>query len=154
MSSEFVRVRLSQEMEESLRQVMTRREFVEGAALYKQGASAAGVYLVERGAVRVLLSTGEDKNQLLEVVGEGTLLGLSDSMAGEHYRVTAVAGEPTTAAFIKREAFLDFLSSHQELCTQVIHLLSENLHVLYHKFRSVSAHPGRPRRRPLNEQLS
>jgi len=151
VSSEFVRVRLSQEIEDSLRRVMTRQEFSKGAALYKQGASATGVYLVEKGAVRVLLSTGENKNQLLEVLGPDTLLGLSDSMAGDHYRVSAVAQEPTAAAFIKREAFLDFLSSRQDLCMQVIRLLSENLHVLYHKFRSVSAHPGRPRRRPLNE---
>jgi len=154
VSSEFVRVRLSQEMEDSLRQVMTRQEFSQGSALYRQGASAAGIYLVETGAVRMLLSAGEDQNQLLGVVGAGTLLGLSDSMAGQHYRVTAEAEEPTTAAFISREAFLEFLSRHQDFCMQVLRLLSENLHGLYHKFRSVSAHPGRPRRRSLDEGLS
>ena len=29
-----------------------------------------------------------------------------------------------------------------------VRLLSEDLHVLYHKFRNISAHPGRPRQRP------
>lgn len=154
MSSEFVRVRLTQEMEDNLREFMTPRQFLKGATLYKRGNSPAGIYLIETGTVRLLLPTGENKNQLLEVVGAGTLLGLSDSMAGEHYRVTAEAEEPTTAAFIAREAFLDFLSRHQDFCMQVIHLLSENLHGLYHKFRSVNAHPGRPRRRSLNERLS
>jgi hypothetical protein len=37
---------------------------------------------------------------------------------------------------------------------QVVRLLSEDLHALYHKFRSISAHPGRPRHRPLDEQLN
>jgi CRP-like cAMP-binding protein len=154
VSSEFVRVRLSQTMEDSLRQFMTRQEFPEGATLYEQGATATGIYLIETGAVRLLLSAKEGKDQLLEVVGAGTLLGLSDSMAGECYRVTAEADKPTTVAFISREAFLDFLSHHQDFCMQVIRLLSENLHGLYHKFRSVSAHPGRPRRRSLNDGLS
>ena len=34
---------------------------------------------------------------------------------------------------------------------EIVRLLSANLHLLYHKFRSVSAHPGRPRRRSLHE---
>ena len=154
MSSEFVRVRLSKEMEDSLREFMTPREFLKGATLYTRGASPCGIYLIETGAVRLLLPTGKDKNQLLEVVEAGTLLGLSDSMAGEQYRVTAEAEELTTAGFISRDDFVNFLSRHQDFCMQVIHLLSDNLHALYHKFRGVSAHPGRPRRRALNERVS
>jgi CRP/FNR family transcriptional regulator, polysaccharide utilization system transcription regulator len=154
VSSEFVHVRLSPEMEGTLRAVMTPQEFSKGAALYKHGSSAAGIYLIEKGTVRVLLPAGEDQNQLLEVVGAGTILGLSDSMVGGRYRVTAEALETTTAAFVSREGLLDFLNGHQDFCMQVIRLLSDNLHGLYHKFRSVSAHPGRPRRRSLNERLS
>lgn len=154
MSSKFVRGRLTQEMEDILREFMMPLEFPKGATLYKRGTPPSGIYLIETGTVRLLLPTGEDKNQLLEVAGAGTILGLSDSMAGKQYRVTAEAEEPTTVTFIGREAFLDVLSRHQDFCMQVIHLLSENLHGLYHKFRSVSAHPGRPRRRSLNERLS
>jgi CRP/FNR family transcriptional regulator, polysaccharide utilization system transcription regulator len=154
VSSEFLRVRLTREMEDNLREFMTPCEFLKGSTLFKRGTPPAGVYLIETGRVRLLLPTDEDKNQLLEEVGAGTLLGLSDSMAGEHYRATAEAEEPTVASFIGREAFLGVLSRHQDFCMHVIHLLSENLHGLYHKFRSVSAHPGRPRRRSLNERLS
>jgi len=35
-----------------------------------------------------------------------------------------------------------------------VRLLSEDLHALYDKFRSITAHPGRPRQRPLDEQLN
>jgi CRP-like cAMP-binding protein len=75
-------------------------------------------------------------------------------MSGEKYRITAEAGEPTTAGFIPRAELLEFLREHAEYCMQVVRLLSEDLHGLYHKFRSISAHPGRPRRRPLDEQLN
>lgn len=154
MRSEFTQPRLSQEMEQALHGLMTSHVFPRGAALYQQGTVAAGIYLVEKGAVRVLLPAGENQTQLLEVVGAGAILGLSESMSGDRYRVTAEADEQTIAAFIPRKNFLDFLDGHHEFCMQVVRLLSENLHGLYHKFRSVSAHPGRPRRRPLDEQFN
>jgi CRP-like cAMP-binding protein len=88
------------------------------------------------------------------VAGPGTILGLSESMTGDDYRVTAEAGDHTTVAFIPRERFVDFLGDHCEFCMQVVRLLSEDLHVLYHKFRNISAHPGRPRHRALDEQLN
>jgi CRP-like cAMP-binding protein len=82
------------------------------------------------------------------------MLGLSESMSGERCRVTAEAGEQTTAAFIPREEFLGFLREHGDFCMEVVRLLSEDLHVLYHKFRNISAHPGRPRHRPLDQRLN
>lgn len=82
------------------------QRFSKGATLFQEGLPAAGVYLVETGEVRVLLPGGQRQRQLLEVAGPGTILGLSESMAGEKYRITAVAGQETTAVFIPREEFL------------------------------------------------
>ena len=154
MSSGISQAWLSSELEQALRGMMMPCSFSKGTALYQQGADATGFYLVEKGAVRVLLPTSEDQNQLLEIVGAGSILGLSESMCGDKYRVTAEADEQTTAAFIERDSFLQFLGGHHECCLQVVRILSENLHGLYHKFRSVTAHPGRPRRRLLNEELN
>jgi hypothetical protein len=75
-------------------------------------------------------------------------------MAREKHRITAVAGEETDAIFIPREEFLEFLHQHCEFCVQIVRILSEDLHGLYHKFRSITAHPGRPRQRPLDEQMN
>jgi CRP-like cAMP-binding protein len=154
VSSDSSRTRVSQDLEQALRALMTPQVFPKGSAIFQQGTPAAGLYLLQKGSVRVLLTTSEHQSQLLEIVGPGTLLGLSDSMAADHYRVTTEAAEQTTVGFVEREAFVAFLSCHHEFCMQVVRLLSDNLHGLYHKFRSVSAHPGRPRRRSLNEQLS
>ena len=154
MSSEFAGARLGHELEHALRGRMTARVCPKGTKLYQQGTAAVGIYLVETGAVRMLLSAGESQEQLLEVVGAGAILGLSESMSGDHYRITAEAEETTTVAFIERQKFLEFLNSNPDFCMQVVRLLSENLHGLYHKFRSVSAHPGRPRRRLPDEQLN
>ena len=154
MSSQPTPGKLSPDLLQALRGIKSVRLFPKGAKLFQQGAAAMGVYLVESGEVRVLLPTGQSQKQLLEVVGPGTMLGLSESMSGERYRITAEAGEQTTAAFVPREQFLEFLREHGDFCMEVVRLLSADLHALYHKFRSISAHPGRPRQRPLDEQLN
>lgn len=148
MSSQPTPGKLSPDLLLALHEIKSVRLFPKGAKLFQQGSAVTGVYLVESGEVRVLLPTGPSQKQLLEVVGPGTMLGLS----GERYRITAEAGEQTTAAFILRQEFLEFLRAHGDFCMQVMRLLSEDLHGLYHKFRSISAHPGR--HRPLDEQLN
>jgi CRP-like cAMP-binding protein len=146
--------KLSPDLLQALRGIESVQTFPTGATLFQQGSAVTGVYVVESGEVRVLLPAGQSEEQLLEVVGPGAVLGLSESMTGEEYRITAEAGGETTAAFIPREKFLEFLQEHCDYCMQIVRLLSEDLHGLYHKFRSISAHPGRPRHRPLGEQLN
>ncbi len=137
-----------------LRAIKPAQRFPEGATLFRRDSPGSGVYLVEAGEVQVILEAGKGEKQLLEVAGPGAILGLSESMAGVKYRVTAIASEETKAVFIPREEFLAFLHEHCDYCLQVVRLLSENMHELYHKFGSISAHPGRPRRRSLDEQLN
>lgn len=154
MSSQSLPAKLSPDLWEALHGIKSVRVYAKGARLFQQGTEVSGVYVVESGLVRVLLPTAQSRLQLLEIAGPGSVLGLSESMSGDRYRVTAEAGDHTTVAFIPRESFVDFLRDHCDFCMQVVRLLSEDLHGLYHKFRSISAHPGRPRRRPADEQLN
>lgn len=154
MSSQPVPGKLSPDLWQALHGIKSVKVYPKGTTLFRQGTAVNGVYVVESGQVRVLLSTNENRRQLLEVAGPGTILGLSESMSGDRHRVTAEAGDHTTVAFIPRESFVEFLRDHCEFCMQVVRLLSEDLHGLYHKFRSLSAHPGRPRHRPADEQLN
>lgn len=154
VSSRPTPVKLNPDLLRALSGVKPVQQFPRGATLIRQTSAASGVYLVRSGEVRVLLPTGPNERQLLEVLGPGTMLGLSENMTGETYRITAEAGDETTAVFIPREEFLSFLREHCDFCMQVVRLLSEDLHGLYGKFRSITAHPGRPRQRPLDEQLN
>ncbi len=139
---------------QAIQEMKPVQRFPKGATLIQQGYPATGVYLVESGTVRVLLPGGQRQKQLLEVASPGAILGLSESMVGEKYRITAIAGEETKAVFIGREEFLALLRDRSDLCLRVVRILSEDLHVLYHKFRSISSPPGRPRQRSLNAQLN
>jgi CRP-like cAMP-binding protein len=138
----------------ALREIQSPAAFPKGAYLYQQGSPVGGVYFVEIGEVRILLAASQGQKQLIEVVGPGATLGLAESMSGEDYRITAEAGSLTTTSFIPRETLLIFLRDHANFCMEIVQLLSEELHRLYHKFRNISAHPGRPRRRDRNAQLN
>ena len=146
--------RLSPDLLQALHEIKDVRLYPKGAQLFRRGAPAKGAYLIESGSVRILLPAGPGRKQLLEVLGPGSVLGLAESMSGDNYRATAEAESHTTISFIDRETLLEFLRDHSDFCMQVVRLLSEDLHALYHKFRSVSAHPGRPRHRSLDEQLN
>ena len=139
---------------EALQTLKSVRVFPTGSVLFEQGSEAEGVYVVESGQVRVLLPSGQCRPQLLDVASAGAILGLSETMSGETCRVTAEASEPSTIGFIPRQKFLAFLEGHSDFCMQVVRLLSEDLHSLYHKFRSISAHPGRPRHREPDVRLN
>jgi CRP/FNR family transcriptional regulator, polysaccharide utilization system transcription regulator len=154
MSPDLMRARLSQEFEQALGSLMTERTFPRGVMLYSYGVLAEGLYLINSGSVRVLLPASDNQNQLLEMAREDAILGLSETLSGEHYRVSVQADEETNASFVARNDFVELLNSNQEFSMEVVRMLSDSLHGLYHRFRSVSAHPGRPRRRVLNEGLS
>jgi CRP-like cAMP-binding protein len=146
--------KLSPDLWQALQEIKSVRAYTKGSTIFQQGTGAAGIYVVEAGEVRLLLTTNQGHPQLLEVVGPGALLGLSESMSGDAYRLTAQAEDHASIAFIPRDSLLEFLRLHCDLCMQIVRLLSDDLHRLYHKFRSISAHPGRPRHRPPDEQLS
>ena len=145
---------LSTDLWQALHGIKSIRTYSKGTTIFQQGTPAAGVYVVESGQIRLLLATNQSRPQLLEIVGPGTILSLSESMSGNAHRVTAQAEDHATIAFVPRDSLLEFLRVHCDFCMQVVRLLSEDLHQLYHKFRSISAHPGRPRHRPPDEQLN
>jgi CRP/FNR family transcriptional regulator len=117
--------KLSPDLLQALHGIRSVRRLPKGATLFQQGSAVTGVYVVESGEVRVLLPTPQSQRQLLEVVGPGTMLGLSESMSGEKYRITAEAGEQTTVGFIPREEFLEFLREHGDFCIQLPVLSSQ-----------------------------
>jgi CRP-like cAMP-binding protein len=154
MSSEPPASGLSPELLQALHHAKPVRRFPKGAKLIQEDSVPVGVYVVKSGEVRILLPTGQNERQLLEIAGPGTMIGLSENVAGVTYRITAEAGVDTTAVFIPRAEFLKFLRDHCDFCLQVVRLVSEDLHGLYEKFRSITAHPGRPRQRPTEERLN
>ena len=97
------------------------RVFPKGARLFQQGCPAEGVYVVEQGEVRVFLSSRK-RAKPFEIAGPGAVLGLSESVSGHDYKVTAEAADQTRVSYIERQKLMAFLRDH---CDIVVFDLSQ-----------------------------
>jgi CRP-like cAMP-binding protein len=128
--------RLPGELLTVLRRICGVRNYASGIPLFSAEELPKGVYLIERGAVGLRMPVSPLSGNFDQTAGPGALLGLSETMTGEPHKFTAEALEDSQARFIARQEFLEFLRQNQLFCLQVIRLLSEDLHMLYHRFQT------------------
>jgi CRP/FNR family transcriptional regulator, cyclic AMP receptor protein len=115
-----------------------------GAALFTEGKPPRGIYVLCEGRAKLSVCSENGKRLMLRVAGPGEVLGLSASMSGKPYEVTAEMLDTCQVAFVRRKDLLRFLRDNRVACLQVVHLLSQDLHQAYDRVRSI----GLSRRRP------
>jgi CRP/FNR family transcriptional regulator len=108
-----------------------------GTTLFREGQSARGIYLLCSGKAKLTICSESGKRLTLRLVGPGEVLGLSAALAGSAYEVTAEVLEESRVAMVKRKDLLQFLHEHHDVCLQVVHALSQDLHSAYDRVRSV-----------------
>jgi len=108
-----------------------------GGMLFGEGKQPRGVYVLCDGRAKLSVCSDGHKRLLLRVAGPGEVLGLSASMAGRPYEVTAEMLDTSQVAFVRRKDLLRFLRDHRTACLQVVHLLSQDLHQAYDRVRSI-----------------
>jgi CRP-like cAMP-binding protein len=113
--------------------------------LFRRGDACRGIYMVEEGRIRLLLVPERPGSVAFEIAGPGSVLGLAETLSGADYKLTAEAPLGTRVTHIDRQRFLKRLSEDQHLCLQIVQLLSEDLHSLYHRVRTLAPLSGRPR---------
>jgi len=108
-----------------------------GTVLFREGLTARSVFLLCSGRARLTVCSESGRRMTLRYAAAGELLGLSAALAGGQYEVTAEVTETVQVAQIGRRELLQFLREHGDICMQIVHLLSEDLHVAYNRVRSV-----------------
>ena len=119
-----------------------------GATLFNEARHARGIFVLCEGRAKLSVSSKEEggKRLMLRVAGPGEVLGLSATMSGKSYEVTAEMLDDAQVAFIRRKDLLHFLREHRDACLQVVHLLSQDLHAAYDRVRTIGlSHSRRPR---------
>lgn len=111
--------------------------FPKGSVLFKEGQTARGVFLLCRGRVRLSVCSESGRRMTLRVAASGEVLGLSAALACGNYEVTGEALDDVQVAVVRRKDLLGFLHEYPTVCMQVVHLLSDDLHVAYDRVREV-----------------
>ncbi|MFY9676666.1 MAG: cyclic nucleotide-binding domain-containing protein [Terriglobales bacterium] len=94
-----------------------------GKILFERGDEVRGLYLVRSGKVSLALDSGTVPLPP-RITGPGAVLGLPATLSGSPYSMRARVLEKTELVFIPRAAVLECLAANQELCFEVMHLLS------------------------------
>jgi CRP/FNR family cyclic AMP-dependent transcriptional regulator len=116
------------------------------SALFHEGQSARGIFVLCEGRAKLSISSEAGKRLTLRIAAPGEVLGLSASLSGGTYEVTAEMLDDGRVAQVPRKELLKFLRSHREACLQVVHLLSQDLHTAYDRVRTIGlARTRRPR---------
>jgi len=109
----------------------------ERSILFTEGDAPFGVFVLYSGTVELSVSGPGSRRFVLQVAEPGHVLGLTATVSGKPYAVTATAVTPSQVGFLKRDEFLDFLHSHSEAAFRVAQMLSTNLNRTFDLVRSL-----------------
>jgi len=110
--------------------------FPRGAILFAESHEPRGVFILCRGRVKLSFSSAEGKTVIMRIAEAGEVLGLSATVSGQTYLVTAETIEACQINFIKREDFLRFLANYGEACFRVGQQLAEKYNYACRELRS------------------
>jgi CRP/FNR family transcriptional regulator len=125
------------------------RNYRKGATVYRRGRAVRGLFLIHKGRARITLAN-HPSSLALHIAGPGSLLGLDETMSGCRYEATVETLERCEIAFLRREDFLAYLRQNCTLCMQLVQLLSEDLHQLYERYRTIAGPVTRNRKSRAN----
>ncbi len=105
--------------------------------LFAEGRPVRGIYLLCDGRAKLSICSDGGKRLTLRVAGPGEVLGLGAALSKTPYEITAELLDTTQIVFIRRKDLMKSLREHPEVCLQVVHLLSQDLHGAYERVRNM-----------------
>lgn len=111
--------------------------YPKGAMLFAQGQTARGVFMLCAGEVKLSTASSIGKTLITRIAKPGELLGLSSTISGKPYIVTAETLSTCQVNFIKRKDFLRFLSENNRACLRSAEQLSKNYNTVTEQIRSL-----------------
>ena len=98
------------------------------AVLFVEGQMPRGIFVLCKGSVKLSINSPGGRTVIVKLAEPGEVLGLSATISGKAYEVTAETIDPCQINFVKRDDFLRFLKDDVEACFKVAEQLSEKYH--------------------------
>ena len=108
-----------------------------GAVLFVEGQMPRGIFVLCKGTVKPSINSPGGRTMIVELAEPGEVLGLSATISGKPYEVTAETLDPCQVNFVKRDGFLRFLKEDVQACFKVAEQLSERYHDACNEVRSL-----------------
>jgi CRP/FNR family transcriptional regulator, polysaccharide utilization system transcription regulator len=119
--------------------------YKKGEYIFKEGTRPHGVYCVNIGKIKLVITGDDGKEQIVRLVKPGDPLGYRSLLSGDLYNASAIAMESCGVCFIPKELFLGILQKDSSLSMEMMKLLSDDLKKTEIKLTHLAQKPVRER---------
>jgi len=106
--------------------------------LFAEGRPVRGIYILCDGRAKLSICSDTGKRLTLRIAGPGEVLGMGAALSNTPYEITAELLDNSQVVFIRRKELVKFLREHADICLQIVHMLSQELHGAYERVRNIS----------------
>lgn len=106
---------LSETALQQLQQIGVLRHTEAHESILHEGFAADRVHIVCKGRIKITATSHDGRTLLLRVAGPGDVLGLASLLLGASYRVSAETLEPCDLKSVRRQDFLHFIETFDEV---------------------------------------
>jgi CRP/FNR family transcriptional regulator, polysaccharide utilization system transcription regulator len=121
------------------------RTFKPGETIFYEGSAAAGLVCVYEGTVKIVKVGREGKEQIVQFLRPGEIIGHRALLGAGKHTATAIALGPVRICYIPKAAFVSMMGSDSSLQASIVRQLSEELRITEEKFVATAQHNVRQR---------
>lgn len=101
--------------------------------VYLDGDECTGLYIIRTGRLKLVRSSSTGKEQIINILNPGDLLGFEVFYEGRLYKNTAVAMDDSELCYIEKNAFFKILEREPDISKKLIISLGKELNHAYER---------------------
>jgi len=105
--------------------------------IFNETQPTTGIYVVIEGEVKLSINSSDGRRLAFHIAKAGEVLGLSATLSGGAYEMTADTLYPAKIAHIERQTFLHFLACHVDVYPIVTREISRSFNLACEQLRMV-----------------
>jgi CRP/FNR family transcriptional regulator len=129
-----------------LEPLLASSNYPSNVVLFSETQPASGIYVVLDGEVKLSINSSDGRRLSFHIAKAGDVLGLSSTLSGSGYEMTADTLYPARIAHISRQVFLQFLSRHPDVYPIVTREISRSFTLACEQLRMVGLSTSVPER--------
>jgi len=104
-----------------------RRRYAAGQTVFSEGEACSGLYVVERGQVRIFKTSASGREQVLSIEGPGGSMVELPVFDGGNYPASACALDDATLIFVSKQDFQALCLAHPQVALKVLKVVGARL---------------------------
>jgi len=120
-----------------LENVTLTNHYPTGAVLFGEGQPVRGIYVVQRGLVKLSVCASDGRTLILRIAHAGEALGVASAVGNRDYEATAEAQQPCDVTFIRQSDVLRLMRTHGEFALWITQLLSRDYNFTCREIRTL-----------------